>query len=136
MTSSEQAEVIRLFNLLKRADLHAFPASGRPVAPASHGVYAIYSTGEDVLHVGRTVRGRKGLRQRLGNHLTGTSSFRNQFLRPAAIDLRAGYGYRYILVEDPRLRALLEAFAIGSMCPAHIGLSAATGTVTSDKSSG
>ena len=40
-----------------------------------HGVYIIYSPNGRVTHVGRTVRGKRGLRQRLNNHLHGASSF-------------------------------------------------------------
>lgn len=36
--------------------------------------------------------------------------------------LRGGYGFRYLTVKNPRQRALLEAYAIGVLCPAHIGL--------------
>ena len=30
--------------------------------------------------------------------------------------------YHSLVVKDARLRALLEAYAIGSLCPEHIGL--------------
>ena len=35
--------------------------------------------------------------------------------------LRKGYTFSYMIVPDPRMRALLEAYAIGRLCPAHLG---------------
>jgi hypothetical protein len=61
------------------------------------------------------VRGKRGLYQRLNNHLQGASSF----------VIKALDGYRCIAVENNRLRAFLEAFAIGHLCPDHIGDGAA-----------
>jgi hypothetical protein len=34
----------------------------------------------------------------------------------------ARYKFRCVVVENPRLRALLESYATGQLCPAHLGL--------------
>jgi hypothetical protein len=57
------------------------------------------------------------------NHLQGSSSFTNDYLKGKGAPLREeGYTYQYLELEDPRKRALLEAYAIGTLCPKHIGL--------------
>jgi hypothetical protein len=38
--------------------------------------------------------------------------------------LRRGYSYSWIAIPKPRLRALVEAYATGALCPAHIGTGA------------
>jgi hypothetical protein len=89
-----------------------------------YGVYVIYDPKGRVAHVGRTVRGKRGLYQRLNNHLHGKSSFVIKALDGKGGVLRRGYKFR-IAVENSRLRAFLEAFAIGQLCPDHIGDGAA-----------
>ncbi len=99
-----------------------FPAAGERLdVPDLHGVYIIYSPKGRLVHVGRTVRGKRGLYQRLNNHLHGKSSFVIKALDGKGSNLRRGYKYRYISIENSRLRALLEAFAIGQLCPDHLG---------------
>ena len=121
--SREQETVKRLFDALVNAPLHTFPPPrGKLEAPTKPGVYIIYGPRANILHVGRTPRGSRGLRQRLANHLHGQSSFSNKFLSGDCSKLRK-CGYRCIIVENPRYRALLEAYATGSLCPAHLGLS-------------
>jgi len=90
-------------------------------APSEPAVYIIRK-GEIVLHVGRTLRGKYGLYQRLKNHLYGASSFTDKYLKGNGATLRKGHTYQFLVVEDARLRALLEAYAIGTLCPKHIGL--------------
>jgi hypothetical protein len=97
-------------------------------APDLQGVYVIYNARGKVLHVGRTPKGAKGLHQRLSNHLHGASSFTIKYLEGHGARLRRGGTFRYLVVASPRLRALLEAYAIGSLCPAHLGVSAASVT--------
>jgi hypothetical protein len=72
-----EPEVIKAkFGQLVRSRMELFPKAGERLdAPDNHGVYIIYSPKGRVAHVGRTVRGKKGLHQRLNNHLHGTSSF-------------------------------------------------------------
>lgn len=74
------------------------------------------------MHVGRSVRGREGLAQRLGNHLRGQSSFAKSYLKGNGRLLREGYTYQYLVVADNRARALLEHLAVGELCPEHLGL--------------
>ena len=122
-TSREQKTVRGLFQTLINAPVRKFPSvRGNLDAPREHGVYVIYGPRMRVLHVGRTLRGiRGGVRNRLGNHLHGASSFSQQYLDGEVTKLRRHCAYRCLVVNDPRLRALLEAFAIGYLCPAHIG---------------
>ncbi|MGY4618574.1 hypothetical protein ACVWZ4_003801 [Bradyrhizobium sp. USDA 4472] len=110
------------FGQLVRSPMAPFPNAGERLdVPDLHGVYIIYDPKGRVAHVGRTVRGKRGLHQRLSNHLQGASSFVEKALDGKASVLRAGYKYRFITIEDNRLRAFLEAFAIGQLCPDHIG---------------
>jgi len=121
--TKESQEIEMLFQLLLTQPKYSFPAPRQPLpVPTTHGVYIIHK-GEDVLHVGRTIRGRKGLRQRLNNHLQGSSSFTEAYLKGNGSRLRDRYHtYQYLEVPDPRKRALLEALTIGKLCPQHIGV--------------
>ncbi len=122
--TSEQETVRAQFNELRRAPLQTFPAPRKKLdAPDGQGVYLIYSPQDKVLHVGRTYRGKGGLAQRLCNHMAGASSFTSHYLEGQGSKLRNGYKFRCLIVKNARLRALLEAYAVGYLCPAHIGLS-------------
>lgn len=121
--SRELARIKKLFGSLNRAPLIKFPpAKGRLVAPDLQGVYVIYSPRGKILHVGRTLRGKKGLRQRLNNHLQAGSSFVIKHLDSKGSKLREGYSFRCLAVKDDRKRALLEFYALAHLCPEHIGL--------------
>jgi hypothetical protein len=121
-TARERHRISRHFQKLCSAPLVRFPPSGdRLDAPDKHGVYVIVHRRRGVLHVGRTVSGKRGLFQRLQNHLHGRSSFTVQFAFPEGIDVRAECRFRYITLASARSRALLEAYAVGFLCPAHIG---------------
>ena len=121
--SSELLAIKKLFGAFKRAPLTEFPpAKGRLDAPDLQGVYVIYSPRGKVLHVGRTLRGKKGLRQRLNNHLQAGSSFVIKHLDSKGSKLREGYKFRCLPVRDDRKRALLEFYALAHLCPEHIGL--------------
>ncbi|MGX1348008.1 hypothetical protein AB7M49_001584 [Bradyrhizobium elkanii] len=109
------------FERLIRSPMTQFPNAGERLdVPHLQGVYIIYDPKGRVAHVGRTVRGKRGLHQRLNNHLQGASSFVQKELAEGSA-LRGGYKYRFIAIEDNRLRAFLEAFTIGQLCPDHIG---------------
>jgi len=98
-----------------------FPKERRRLeAPSEQAVYVIRK-GKVVLHVGRTVSAKGGLRQRLKNHLYGSSSFSKTWLKRDGSLLRKGHTYQFLEVEDPRLRWLLEAHTIGKLCPEHFG---------------
>jgi hypothetical protein len=107
---------------LAKSSIMRFPIAGKKLAaPDIQGVYLIYDPKGRVAHVGRTVRGKRGLYQRLNNHLHGRSSFVIKALNGKGAKLRNGFKFRFIAIEESRLRALLEAFAIGQLCPDHLG---------------
>ena len=132
MGHTEAKRLRSKFNKLTRSAITNFPDRGPVKRPTKRGIYVIYGPREQILHVGGTPRGRKGLSQRLSNHLYGQSSFTNksQFLRRHGgrklkdryTYVRARCTYRFLIVENDRMRALLEAYAIGHLCPHHIGL--------------
>lgn len=118
----DEKKVEKLFNQLTTAKVCHFTQSGTRVNISNEqGVYVIYSPQKKVLHVGRTAGGNNGLNQRLNNHRTGKSSFKRMYLQKHKISLNPKYSFRFIEVSDPKIRTFLEAYAIGSMCPAHIG---------------
>jgi len=118
----EQKAIRSLFSRLRRAPLHRFPRRGRALlCPARHGVYLIIDRVGRVAHVGRTTRGQDGLLQRLQNHLAGQSSFVILYLKGRPSRLRNGYWYSWLVISNPRTRALVEAYATGVLCPRHIG---------------
>jgi hypothetical protein len=120
----KESQIVKmLFDKLCVQPKRSFPRFREPLdAPPKPGVYVIHKN-ETVLHVGRTLRGRNGIQQRLKNHLHGSSSFTNEYLKGKGSTLREdGYTYQYLVLEDPRKRALLEAYAVGTLCPEHIGL--------------
>jgi len=120
--SNEQKQVAELFETLCRQEQYTFPEPrGRLNASYEKGVYVIRSVKNMVVHVGRTPRAQNGISQRLKDHLCGNSSFVGKHLKGDAAKLRQGYTYQYLVVKNDRLRALLEAYAIGMLCPAHIG---------------
>lgn len=121
--NSECQKVKMLFDKLCLQPKQSFPQGRQRLdAPSTPGVYIIRN-GEIVLHVGRTLRGKGGIRQRLKNHLHGSSSFTKEYLKGGGATLREhGYTYQYLELECPRERALLEAYAVGTLCPKHIGL--------------
>lgn len=123
MATPEQKRVQALFRELMDTRKQDFPEEGQELhAPDERGVYVIYSPRGRVVHVGGTPRGKHGIRQRLKNHLHGASSFAEKFLDGKGSKLRHGYTFRCLVVRKIRDRALLEAYTIGQLCPAHIGL--------------
>jgi hypothetical protein len=119
---SEKTTIQKLYKNLTSQKRFAFPEKGKPLnVPCTHGVYIIRK-GNKALHVGRTHRGKKGLHQRLSNHLHGASSFAIKSLGGVGEKLRKDYTYQYLEVKSDRQRALLEAYAVGTLCPVHLGL--------------
>lgn len=118
----EQTVVRRDYERLRRARRVPFPAARQRLnCPTCQGVYLIIDPAGRVVHVGRTTRARAGLSQRLKAHLAGRSSFVIKYLKNRRSRLRRGYSYAFIEVPHPRLRALVEAYATGVLCPRHIG---------------
>src|SRR5437763_563784 len=121
--SMEYKRIEKLFAQLQRQPSHPFPKVGaRLEAPPTQGVYIIRNRASKVAHVGRTVRGAKGLSQRLNNHLRGQSSFVNARFAGDGGKLRNGFTFQYLEVSDERERALLENLTIARLCPEHLGL--------------
>jgi hypothetical protein len=126
-TTNEPRKVEQLFSELMGARQDNFPKAGKieaHAAPESRGVYVIYDPSGRVVHVGGTPRGKGGLAQRLENHLHSASTFTRKYppMKSDGSKLRDGYTFRCLPVSNDRLRAFLEAYAIGRLCPAHIGL--------------
>ena len=122
---SERRKIDKLLQELRAVKLCKFPSKGgvrNTGVPMKQGVYVIYNPHGAVVHVGRTLRARRGLQQRLNNHLSGKSAFVRNYLKGSGSKLREGYKLRYLVIDDPRTRALLEALATGVFCPRHIGL--------------
>jgi hypothetical protein len=119
---SEKQWIKHLFKRLLSQPRVSFPGDREPLtAPQLPGVYVI-RRGRKVLHVGRTLRGTKGLFQRLRNHLHGNSSFTKEYRGGYADRLRKGHTYQCLVVRDSKNRALLECYAAGMLCPDYIGL--------------
>jgi hypothetical protein len=111
-----------LLGQLTRTPPEVFPFPRKKLyASTQKGVYVIYSPTNVVVHVGSTPWARKGIAQRLRDHMAGNSSFTINYLKGAGHKLRGKYKYRCLVVPSGRQRALLEAFAIGHLCPRHIG---------------
>jgi len=121
--NQELSAIKSLYDNLINQDIIKFPEPRKPLdAVIQQGVYIIRSPKGKVLHVGRTLRAKNGLWQRLYNHLNGLSSFVYQYLNQNGARLREGYTFQYLVVSNSRKRALLEAYAIANLCPEHIGL--------------
>jgi excinuclease UvrABC nuclease subunit len=120
---NEPARVRELFDLLVAAPIVSIEAGTEPQCPTAKGVYIIYDPNNVVLHVGRSQSGVNGIRQRIMNHIRGQSSFVRKAFPNQVFPPTEGFGFRYLVVPDPRERALLEYHAIGSLCPKHLGVS-------------
>jgi len=69
----ERKKIEELYEELIRQQKLDFPKAREYIeAPNQHGIYIIYRRNK-VMHIGRTLRGKNGLRQRLKNHLHGNS---------------------------------------------------------------
>jgi hypothetical protein len=120
--TKEQTVVRTYFTRLYRAPRSPFPQNRKPLlCSRKHGVYLIFDPRNRVAHVGRTTRARAGIFQRLAGHLAGRSSFVVKFLKNQRSYLREGYSFSFVEIANPRLRALVEAYATGILCPRHIG---------------
>ena len=121
----ERKRIEALLKLLHRQKEYAFPPAGQPLeAPSKPGVYVIRDPKGRTMHVGRTVRGREGLLQRLKNHLAGKSSFMRACMPENRSKLRKGFTFQFLVVPDDRERVLLEYSATVWHCPVHLGVGA------------
>ena len=116
--STECQTIAELLKELCEQKKRPFPQRRQPLTgPESHGVYIIRRN-DTVLHVGKTSRAQGGLQQRLRDHLYGNSSFVRDDLNGQGATLReTGYTYQFLVEQDARTRALLEALATGTLCP-------------------
>ena len=115
--------VAALYGELMDVPLWTFPKLREQLyAPARGGVYVVYNPRGRVVHVGRTTSERRGIAQRLRDHMANASSFTTKYLKGEGGRLRGRYMYRALPVRNRRHRALLEAYATGHLCPAHVGL--------------
>jgi len=121
--SKEKALLKYEFNKLLKSRKTTFPKHGlwtKNEVTNKKGVYIIYK-GEEIYHVGSTPRGKDGILGRMGDHLAGRSSFIKKALNGKGKSLRGKYQIKYLPVLKSRLRALLEHYAIGNLCPKHLG---------------
>lgn len=88
-TLNEATIIEDLFVKLTSSNFCAFPLKGKINVSEKHGLYIIYSPQNQVLHVGNTPSGRKGLDQRLYNHISSTGVFYEKYLKPNKIKMRA-----------------------------------------------
>lgn len=117
-----ECKVIRfLFDELINSESHLFPIKGAVKVSQKQGVYIVFGFKNEILHIGTTKYAKKGLNQRLTNHLRNQSSLSKNYLKPNEISLRNGCKFRYLELADARKRALLEALATGLLCPKYIG---------------
>jgi hypothetical protein len=120
----ERESINKLFERLEQQPCIPFPQLRETLAAPRdhHGVHVIRNPAGHVEHVGRTLRGRDRLFQRLRNHLRGESSYIRKHHSGDGNILRGGYTYQYLAVDDDRARALLEHYATAWHCPVHLGL--------------
>lgn len=117
----EPERIMTLYKELVKSPLHKFPSNGKVEISINQGVYIIYDNKKNVLHVGKTNGGKKGLNQRLLNHVRNQSSFSKLYMQKNNISLRDWGKFQCIEIKDARERSLLEALTAGILCPAHIG---------------
>ena len=108
----ERQSIAKRFEDLMNRPFQAFPASrGNLQAPSQPGVYVIYSSRKAlVLYVGRNLGAQGSLHRRLTEHLTRARFTKN--IRKCS--------FRCLVVKNQRQRTLLEAYAIGHLCPSHL----------------
>jgi len=120
----KESKIIKnLLEKLLKQPIYSFPQRGEKLgASTQRGVYLIRNQKKQILHVGQTPRAQYGIKQRLSNHLQGLSSFVYYYFDGDGDKLRTQKcSYQCLPIEQSRRRALLEAYAIGCLCPKHIG---------------
>jgi hypothetical protein len=90
----ERKIIQKLLAALLRAERQRFPDAYETLnAPNEKGVYIIYSPHGKVMHVGSTPRAKRGIAQRLRDHLAGRSSFTAKMFNQNGSQLRNGYQF-------------------------------------------
>lgn len=100
---SEAQEIRELFDKLAGETERTFRARGQKLDAPDH-------LGESTSIAGR-----------LRGHMGNASSYVNQYLKHMGSQLRGAYKFRCLPIDDSRQRMLLQALAIGLLCPRHIG---------------
>ncbi|WP_191861069.1 GIY-YIG nuclease family protein [Hanstruepera ponticola] len=118
---SEPQKMMKLYNELVKSVIYEFPDKGKVNISKKQGVYIVYDNKSQPLHVGKTNGAKNGLNDRLQNHVWNQSSFSKLYMQKNKIVLRDWGKFQFIVLEDDRERALLEALTAGLLCPAHIG---------------
>lgn len=118
---TEPEEIMQLHEAMLESSFIPFPESGIVNVSDEQAVYIIYDKNNNVLHVGTTKGGFRGLNRRLYDHLARTSTFRKNFVVPNKLALRKGCKFKYITVTNARTRALLESLTAGLLCPTYFG---------------
>lgn len=77
----EAKKINELYNDLIKSSYYFFPKEGKLKLSDKPGVYVIFSPHSKVLHVGSTPRGKKGINQRIYDHMSSSSSFYHKFLK-------------------------------------------------------
>jgi hypothetical protein len=121
--NNEFLEIDELFNNLIKCTLYPFRNIDKKAIPTNKGVYVIRNKANEALHVGRTPRAKTGLKSRIENHLNGRSSFVRIYYKGNPSKLKEEEcHFQYLEIDDARKRALLESYAVGKLCPKHLGL--------------
>jgi len=114
--------IYKLHCNLLREPTHTFPAERIKLdITLKQGVYIIYNSKHKVVHVGKTNSAKGGLNQRMNDHLGKNSSFTKNYLKPNKVDVRKGYYFRYLEIENSKERTFVEAMTAGFLCPDYIG---------------
>lgn len=118
----EGKKIKKLYKKLCQAEGVPVPKEGRIELPETEGVYLLLNKKDEVLLVGKTEGGKGGLRSRINTQLFGSSPFRKMYLLPSGIDIRKKHFVHWLTIESERDRILVEAYAMGKLCPAFIGM--------------
>jgi excinuclease UvrABC nuclease subunit len=117
---TETNVVQALLEQLLAEPLYPLEKSGVEAAPDKCGVYVIYDAAGICIKVGRITHGR-GLRERLRRHARGdTDGWLERY--DGDRSKLGGRQVRWLVVDDPRQRCLLECLATGVLCPLFLGL--------------
>lgn len=118
--SKELEQILEKYSKLLKSKPVKF-RDGLESIPRKQGVYIIYRATGTVLHVGRTYRRVKGMWGRILGHSRGRSSFMKNYKKISTSSLKECY-VKFLIVKNDRIRALLELYTAGHLCPKYLGL--------------